>query len=113
MIAVIAVIVIIAVVLAVGLGSSYFQTGSSTTINEVCTIVSYTHSYPYNPENNSSYAFVNTTSMSNIETYTQSNISVQNFLQSVSTATGTTLTASGKPGISWNETVCSFFTSTP
>jgi hypothetical protein len=112
MIAVIAVIVIIAVAIAAGL-AYYNQPGNSVTINEMCTIVSFAHSYPYNPFNGTTYTYTNTTITSAIETYSQTNIHVLNSSQSVSTATGTTLTASGYPGIYWNETVCTFYSIMP
>lgn len=106
-IALIVVIVIVAIVIAVGLNSGYFtQSGNSTRINEVCTVVNLTHSYPYDPSNATTYTYTNTTLTSTLETFTQTDVRILNSSQGVSTATGTTLTASGYPGISWNETVC-------
>ena len=111
MIAVIAIIVIIAIALAAGLSSGYFGSSTSmTTINEACTIVSYCHPFPYIPQNESTYSYANTTSISAIQTYTQTNIHIQNSSQNVSTVTGNTQTGSGIPGIYWNETVCTFST---
>jgi hypothetical protein len=114
MIGMIAAIVVIAIAIVVGLNSGYFdQSGNSTTIDEVCTIVSFTHSYPYNPSNLSTYTYANTTLASALETYTQTNIRILNSSQAISTVTGTTLTASRYPGISWNETICTFYKSIP
>jgi len=93
------------VIIAISVGIAYYH--PATTLNEICTIVSYTHSYPYNPDNNSSYSYTNTTSVSTVQIYTGTVVQTQSS-ESVVTITGTTLTASGKPGISWNETVCTF-----
>ena len=104
---------IIAIAIAVGLASGYYtNSATATTIFDVCTVVSYSHSDPYNPDNNSSYAYTNSTSTSTLETYTRTNVQAPSS-QDTLTYTGTTLTASGRPGIAWNETVCTFFKSIP
>ena len=108
-VAVIVLIVIVAIGIAVALNWYSTPGGtavSSIEVDEVCSVVSYYHSFPYNPLNNSSYTYTNTTDISTLETYTQTEVAQAS--QSITTMTGTTLTASGYPGIYWNETVCTF-----
>ncbi len=111
-IGVVAIIILVGVAIAVGLTLGYFNQ-SHNSIFGVCTVVSFSHSYSYNPFNNSSYIYTNTTLISALETYTQTNVHILNSSQGISTATGTTLTYSGIPGIAWNETICAFSKSVP
>jgi hypothetical protein len=103
--AVIGVIVIVAIAFAVVFESGYFNSASVTTVDELCTVISYSRSYSDNPNDN-------TTLTSALQTYTLSNVQVQSSLSN-STATGSTLTYSGRPGIAWNETICTYYTSIP
>jgi len=98
------------VVVALTLGIVYNY--PATAVKEICTVVSYTHSYSYNPIDNTSYVYRNTTIVSTVEIYNNNIVQTQSTESNV-TVNGTTLTASGYPGVSWNETICAFASSTP